>query len=40
MNLKVSIIICVLNGEKSIYKTVESILNQDYLNFEFNIIDG
>ena len=40
MNLKVSIIICVLNGEKSIYKTVESILNQDYLNLELIIIDG
>ena len=40
MNLKVSIIICVLNGQKSIYKTVESILNQDYLNLELIIIDG
>lgn len=40
MNLKVSIIICVLNGEKSIYKTLESILNQDYKDFELIIIDG
>ena len=40
MNLKVSIIICVLNGEKSIYTTVKSILNQDYLNLELIIIDG
>lgn len=40
MNLKVSIIICVLNGEKSLYKTVESILNQNYKDFELVIIDG
>ena len=40
MNLKVSIIICVLNGEKLLSETINSIVNQSYCNFELIIIDG
>jgi glycosyltransferase involved in cell wall biosynthesis len=35
-----SIITTVLNGEKSIEKTIKSVLKQKYKNFEYIIIDG
>lgn len=35
-----SIIISVLNGEKHIKKTINSILSQDYPNFELIVVDG
>lgn len=37
---KVSIITVVYNGEKYIEKTVQSVVNQDYKNIEYIIIDG
>jgi glycosyltransferase involved in cell wall biosynthesis len=37
---KVTIITAVLNGEKHIEETIKSIVNQDYGNFEYIIIDG
>lgn len=37
---KLSIITVVLNGEKYIEETIQSILNQSYKNFEYIIIDG
>ena len=40
MKLKVSIIISVLNGDKHIYNTIQSILNQNYQNKELIVIDG
>ena len=40
MNFKVSIIICVLNGEKYLKNTISSILNQSYANLELIIVDG
>ena len=35
-----SIITVVKNDEKNIQKTIESILNQTFKNFEYIIIDG
>ncbi len=35
-----SIITTVLNGEKSIEKTIKSVNNQSYKNFEYIIVDG
>ena len=40
MKLKASIIISVLNGDKHIYNTIQSILNQNYQNKELIVIDG
>ncbi len=37
---KVSIITVVYNGEKYIEKTLQSVINQDYQNIEYIIIDG
>lgn len=39
-NLKVSIITVCFNAEKTILKTVKSVLNQRYSNIEYIIIDG
>ena len=36
----ISIITIVFNGEKSIENTIKSIINQDYQNVEYIIIDG
>ena len=36
---KISVLLCVYNCEQHIRKTIESILVQDYSNFEFIIID-
>ena len=35
-----SVITVVKNDEKNIQKTIESILNQTFKNFEYIIIDG
>ena len=35
----ISVIMSAYNSEKSIGKAVESILNQDYRNFEFLVLD-
>lgn len=40
MNHKISIITPVLNGERYIRTTIESVLNQEYPHFEHIIIDG
>lgn len=40
MSLKFSIITPVLNGEKTISRTINSILRQDYSNIEYIIVDG
>ena len=37
---KFSIITVVLNNEKTLEKTIKSVLNQSYRNFEYIIIDG
>lgn len=37
---KLSIITVCLNSEKTIAKTIESILNQDYTEYEYLVIDG
>ena len=39
-NLKVSIITICYNAENTILKTVKSVLDQDYANIEYIIIDG
>ncbi|HEY4784542.1 MAG TPA: glycosyltransferase family 2 protein [Bacteroidales bacterium] len=39
-NVLVSIITVVFNGEKTIEKTIKSVLNQSYSNIEYLIIDG
>ena len=39
-NPKISIITVVYNGISYIESTILSVLNQDYLNFEYIIIDG
>ena len=35
-----SIITAVLNGKKTLEKTIKSVLQQEYKNFEYIIIDG
>lgn len=39
-NLLFSIITIVYNGEKTIRRTIESVLNQECLSFEYIIVDG
>ena len=38
--LKVSMITICYNAEKTIAKTIESVLSQDYENLEYIIVDG
>lgn len=38
--MKISIITAVFNAENSIEKTIQSVLNQDYSNIEYIIVDG
>lgn len=40
INKKISIITVVLNGEKYLEETIKSVINQDYKNIEYIIIDG
>ena len=40
MNIDFSIITVSYNSEKTIERTIKSILNQSYLNYEYIIIDG
>ena len=40
LKLKFSIITVCLNAEKAIRGTIESVLNQDWKNFEYIIVDG
>lgn len=39
-NPRFSIITVVYNGEKSIARTIESVLNQTYAPYEYLVIDG
>ena len=39
-NLKLSIITPNLNGGKYLERTIKSVINQDYKNIEYIIIDG
>lgn len=40
MSLKFTVVTVVFNGEKTIKKTMDSVLEQEYLPFEYLIIDG
>ena len=39
MNPKISIIVPIYNAEKTLHRCVNSILNQDYIDFELLLID-
>lgn len=39
-DIKFSIITVCLNAEKVIRPTIESVLKQDYKNFEYIVVDG
>ena len=39
MEIKVSVLLCVFNGQKSLARAIESILEQDFTKFEFLIIN-